>query len=106
MRAAPEPTLWDKVDRQVIAMRDQLTRAASEEAYQTVGHLGRELMISLAQAVIDPSEAIGDDGRRPSTTDAGRLLDAYIGKTLPGGGNEALRRAVPGRCSSHKRGSA
>ena len=94
VRAAPEPTLWDKVDRQVAAMREQLNRAASEEAYQAVGHLGREVMISLAQAVIDPSEAIGDDGRRPSSTDAGRLLEAYIAKTLPGGGNEALRRAV------------
>ena len=59
-------------------MREQLTWAASEEAYQTVGHLGREVMISLAQAVIDPSEAIGDDGRRPSSTDAGRLLEAYM----------------------------
>ena len=77
-------------------MRVQLTRAASEEEYQAVGHLGREVMISLAQAVIDPAEAIGEDGKLPSSTDAARLLDAYIGKTLPGGGNEALRKAVRG----------
>ena len=96
VRAAPEPTLWEKVDRQVTAMRGQLARAASEEEYQAVGHLGREVMISLAQAVIDPAEAIGEDGKPPSSTDAARLLDAYIGKTLSGGGNEALRRAVRG----------
>ena len=36
VRATPEPTLWEKVDRQVMTMREQLTRAASEEAYQTV----------------------------------------------------------------------
>ena len=94
VRAAPEPTLWDKVNRQVTAMRDQLTRAASEEEFQAVGHLGREVMISLAQAVIDPIEAIGEDGKLPSSTDASRLLEAYIGKTLPGRGNEALRGAV------------
>ena len=94
VRPAPEPTSWSKVDRQVAAMREQFTRAESEEEYQAVGHLGREVMISLAQAVIDPSEATGNDGRRPSSTDAGRLLEAYIAKTLPGGGNEALRRAV------------
>lgn len=94
VRAAPEPTLWEKVDRQVIAMREQLTRADSEEGYQAVGHLGREVMISLAQAVIDPSEAIGEDGKPPSGSDAARLLDAYIGKTLPARGNEALRKAV------------
>ena len=96
VRATPEPTLWEKVDRQVAAMRDQVARAAPEEEYQAVGHLGREVMISLAQAVIYPSEAIGEDGTPPSTTDAARLLDAYIGKTLAGGGNEALRRAVRG----------
>ena len=96
VRAAPEPTLWEKVDRQVRAMRDQVTRAASEEEYQTVGHLGREVMISLAQAVIDPAEAIGEDGKPPSPTDAAPLLEVYIGKTLPGRGNEALRRAVRG----------
>ena len=47
VRATPEPTSWAKVDRQVTAMREQLTRAASEEEYQAVGHLGREVMISL-----------------------------------------------------------
>ena len=96
VRAAPEPTLWEKVNRQVTAMREQLTRATSEEGYQAVGHLGREVMISLAQAVIDPAEAIGEDGKPPSKTDAARLLDAYICKTLSGRGNEALRRAVRG----------
>ena len=96
VRAAPEPTLWEKVDRQATAMREQLTRATSEEGYQAVGHLGREVMISLAQAVIDPAEAISEDGEPPNETDAARLLDAYIGKTLSGGGNEALRRAVRG----------
>ena len=96
VRAAPEPTLWEKVNRQNNAMRVQLTRAASEEEYQTVGHLGREVMISLAQAVIDPAEAIREGGKPPSPTDAARLLEVYIGKTLPGGGNEELRRAVRG----------
>lgn len=96
VRPAPEPTLWEKVDRQVNAMRGQLARAASEEGYQAVGHLGREVMISLAQAVIEPTDAIGEDGKPPSDTDAGRLLEAYIGKMLAGGGNEALRGAVRG----------
>ena len=94
VRAAPEPTSWEKVDRQVAAMREQVTRATSEEGYQAVGHLGREAMISLAQAVIDPVEAVGEDGKVPSSTDAASLLDAYIGKTLPGSSNEALRGAV------------
>ena len=100
VRAYPDPTLWEKVDRQANAMREQLTLAllhgAAEEGYQAVGYLGREVMISLAQAVIDPPEAIGEDGKLPSETDAVRLLDAYISRTLPGRSNEALRRAVRG----------
>ena len=96
VRAVLEPTSWEKVNRQARAMREQLTRAASEEGYQAVGHLGREVMISLAQAVIAPADAIGEDGKLPSKTDAARLLDAYIARTLPGGGNEALRKAVRG----------
>ena len=98
VRTFPEPTPWEKVDRQANAMREQLTLALmhgeAEEGYQVVGHLGREVMISLAQAVIDPSEAVGEDGEPPSQTDAVRLLDAYIRRTLPGRGNEALRKAV------------
>ena len=100
VRAYPDPTLWEKVDRQANALREQLTLAllhgVAEEGYQAVGHLGREVMISLAQAVIDPTEAIGEDGKLPSETDAARLLDAYISRTLPGRGNEALRKAVRG----------
>lgn len=94
VRPTPEPTLWEKVDRQVASMRDQLSRAESELEFQAVGHRGREVMISLAQAVIAPADAAGEDGETPSPTDAARLLDAYIGKALPGHGNEALRKAV------------
>lgn len=91
-----EPTSWEKVDQQVSEMRDQLARASSEAGYQTVGHLGRELMISLAQAAIEPSDAVGEDGVPPSDTDAVRLLDAYIEKALLGRNNKALRGAVRG----------
>ena len=94
LRVVPGPTSWVNVDRQVAAMREQLLRAESEVDYQSVGHRGREAMISLAQAVIDPAEATGEDGMVPSSADAKRLLDAYVVMTLPGGSNEALRKAV------------
>lgn len=96
LRAVPEPTHWEKVNRQANAMREQFTRAKSEEDFQAVGHLGREVLISLAQAVIEPTEAIGEDGELPSSTDAKRLLEAYISKKLSERGNEALRKAVRG----------
>ena len=90
------PTPWENVDRQVAAMHAQFLRAESEEDYQAVGHYGREVTISLAQAVIDPTDATGEDGQQPSKTDARRLLEAFVAKRLPGGGNQALRKATRG----------
>ncbi len=96
LREAREPTSWAKVNRQVASMRNHLLRAESEEDFQTVGHLGREAMISLAQAVIDPQDAATENGDVPSKTDAKRLLEAYVRQALPGKNNEALRKAVRG----------
>ena len=96
LRKEVEPTSWEKVNRQVEAMRAQMARAQSEDDYQSVGHRGRVVMTTLAQAVISPADAIGEDGKLPSNADASRLLDAYVGKALPGRGNEALRKAVRG----------
>ena len=87
---------WYGTETGYARAQDGALSTCSEEEYQAVGHLGRGVMISLAQAVIDPAEAIGEDGKPPSSTDAARLLDADIGQTLSGGGNEALRRVVRG----------
>ena len=91
------PTGWLLVDRQVAAVKDALSDARAtdvEELYQVVGQLCRQALISLAQAVYDPEHHPPPDGTVPGKTDAKRMLDAYVNATLPGGGNEALRKAV------------
>ncbi len=86
-----EPTGWPKVDRQVGEARRRLAEAETEEQFQAVGLLCREVLISLAQAVHDPARHPPLDGTTPSETDAKRLLEAYIAAELKGSSYEAPR---------------
>jgi hypothetical protein len=69
-----EPTGWQKVDRQLQEVRLRLDTAESEEQYQAVGLLCREVLISVAQEVYDPSHHASIDGVVISTSDAKRGL--------------------------------
>ncbi len=89
-----EPTGWPRVDRTVDSLLDQLSKASSEAEFQTVGLLGREALISLAQAVFDPTRHPTLDGTVPSATDAKRMLEAYIAVELKGSVHEELRAHV------------
>ncbi|RJP57220.1 MAG: hypothetical protein C4541_10625 [Candidatus Auribacter fodinae] len=87
-----EPTGWPRVDRTIDVIRKRLESARTEEEYQTIGLLCREVLISLAQSVYDPEQHPSIDGVHPSETDATRMLENYIGSTLAGSSNEAARR--------------
>jgi len=87
-----EPTGWEKVDRTVDKMIVSLDQAKHEEEFQTVGLLCRECLISLAQAVFDPTKHIPDKGTQPSETDAYGMLELYFSCEFSGSENEALRR--------------
>ena len=89
-----EPTGWPKVDRQTTAIRDQLREASNEEAFQTVGLLCRETLISLGQAVFAPERHPTLDGVAASHTDAKRMLEAFIAAELAGNANEETRAHV------------
>lgn len=86
------PTGWARVDRGVDAIRATLETAKNEEEFQTVGLLCRETLISLAQAVYDPSRHRLANGVDPSETDAKRMLEGYFSAELAGSSNEAARR--------------
>jgi hypothetical protein len=88
------PTGWARVDRSIDAIRARLETARNEEEFQTVGLLCRETLISLAQAVFDPSVHQPSDGASPSETDANRMLEAYFASMLEGSSNEAARKHV------------
>jgi AbiJ N-terminal domain 3 len=86
-----EPTGWQKVDRQLQEVRLRLDTADTEEQYQAVGLLCREVLISLAQDVFDPLIHQCEDGVTPSETDAKRMLDSVLAHELPGAPNEEAR---------------
>lgn len=86
------PTGWPKVDRTIGEMRKRLAEARTEEQFQAVGLLCREALISLAQAVYDPEKHHLLDGVQPSSTDAKRMLEAYISTELRGSENEVARK--------------
>jgi len=87
-----QPTGWQRVDRCVGELRDRLAAARTEEQFQGVGLLGREALISLAQAVFDRARHPPPDDVEPGPTDAKRMLGAYIAAELGGGANEEARR--------------
>lgn len=87
-----EPTGWARVDRTIGEMRNRLAAAAAEEQFQVIGLLCREALISLAQAVYDPSQHPSLDDVKPSDTDAKRMLEAFIAAELGGSANEYARK--------------
>lgn len=86
-----EPTGWQKVDRQLQEVRLRLDTAASEEQYQAVGLLCREVLISVAQEVYDPDRHRHHGAVAPSETDAARMLEAFFSTELPASSNEESR---------------
>jgi hypothetical protein len=86
-----ETTGWERVDRALSKARIQLERSSAEEEFQAVGLICREVLISLAQAVYDPTQHPTLDGVEASPTDAGRMLEAYVSSVFPGGSNKEVR---------------
>ena len=87
-----EPTGWVRVDRTVGEIRDRLASATTEEQFQAIGLLCREVLISVAQAVFVAERHPTLDGVAASPTDAKRMLDAYIAVELGGDANEFARK--------------
>lgn len=85
------PTGWSKVDRQIQEARFRLDAAATEEQFQGVGLLCREVLISVAQEIHDPQRHMPIDEKKPSETDAKRMLEAIFETELAGSGNGEAR---------------
>ena len=86
------PTGWAKVDAIVRDIAANVAQGKSEHDYQGVGHLCREALIALADAVHNPTLHPPTDDKTPSKTDAKRRLDAYLAVELPGNANDEARR--------------
>src|SRR5208282_5940629 len=86
-----EPTGWEKVDRQHQEMKLRLDTAETEEQWQAVGLLCREVLISVAQEVYDAARHPHIDDAKPSDTDAKRMLEAIFAAELKGSTNDQAR---------------
>lgn len=87
----PEPTGWERVDRGLEKAFSALRVARHPEDCQTIGLLCREILISVGQAIYEPSRHRTADGTIPSATDAARMIEAFIVTDLAGGSNEVVR---------------
>lgn len=86
------PTGWDRVDRAIYEMKNRLSVAITEEQFQAIGMLGREVLITTARQVFNPLVHIDEDSVAPSETDSKRMLEAFISYELKGENNERLRK--------------
>lgn len=87
-----ELTGWERVDRALPEAHRLLAAASNEEQFQAVGLLCREILISLGQAVFDASRHPTLDGKEASSTDAKRMLEAFIHSVLDHDANEYVRK--------------
>ncbi len=91
-----DPTGWQKVDRQLQEVRLRLNEGQSEEQYQVVGLLCREVLISVSHKVYDAGRHPSKDGVVPSATDAEGMLGLFFSAELTGSGNEEARAHAKG----------
>jgi hypothetical protein len=68
-----------------------LDAAKTEEQFQSVGLLCREVLISVAQAVYDPARYPLVDEKTASDTNARRMLEVIFDAELKGSSNEEAR---------------
>jgi hypothetical protein len=91
-RAFEQPTGWPAVDSGIAEVRRLLNGANTERLFQGVGHCCRELTITVAQTVFDKERHPILDGTTASTTDAKRMLEAFIAVEFAGQSKEDLRK--------------
>lgn len=87
---------WERVERTMAKLRDRLNDESTEEDFQQVGHLCREVLTSMAQAVFDPQRhtASRNDAPTASKTDVKRMMERYLSVEYSGPENEEIRKCV------------
>lgn len=88
---APDVTGWKLVNRQLGEAHLRFNSAQTEEQFQAVGLLCREVLISAAQECFVHERHIAACDTDPSPTDATRMLSAIFSTELAGSSNEEAR---------------
>lgn len=84
-------TGWERIERSVQEIKTRQTEATKEEHFQVIGLLCRETIITLAQSVFDKDKHPILDDVKVSSTDAKRMLEAYVAAELSGSSNKKMR---------------
>lgn len=87
-------TGWTRVQRNLFKAATLLSQANHPEEFQEIGLLCREALISLGQAVYNPQLHASPDDVKPSSTDAKRMLEAFIATEYKGDQNITIRKLV------------
>lgn len=84
---------WERIKRTVTKIKRDSGMAQNEEEFQAIGLLCRDVIISLAQTVYNPSiHGVTDDkGTVIGSSDAVRMLKNYIYVSLKGKHNDEAR---------------
>lgn len=83
---------WERVDRTLSEMQESLQIAKTEEQYQTIGMLGRENLITVAQQVfIKEIHKLADDETDIGNSDSKRMLCAYLEYELKNDSDKAKK---------------
>lgn len=78
------PTGWEKVDKCISKMKSNLIKSTIKEDFQSIGHYGREVLITIAQNVFDKEKHKSPDGTDIGNADSKRMLEAYINYKFKG----------------------
>lgn len=84
---------WERIKRTVNKIRIDSNSAQNEEDFQAIGLLCRDVIISLAQAVYDPTvhSDRDEEGTHIGSSDAVRMIGNYFFIKLKGKSNKELR---------------
>ncbi len=90
------PVGWKRVDRTMDSIRESLTTASTEEQCQGVGLLCRDGLVSMAQAVFDPTlhPPLPNDKTEISNTDIKRMMARYVASECSGASSKEIRKSV------------
>lgn len=86
------PTGWERVDEQEAQLRERCATARTVDDFKGIGHLCREVFVSLASACFDPARHWSKDEEPP--TGVKERLDAAVEKAAAGSENKKMRKAL------------
>jgi len=88
-----EPTTgWERVDHQLAQLRERYATAETTEDAQGVGHLCREIFVSLADACFDRTKHLPEGEAAPESVS--ERLNAVADFAASGGSNRELRKLL------------